>query len=151
MSSVFLTNNILISDDVYARITDVGLDLLTRRASFSAVDHLTVPAQWMFKSREELSPPETAISIEHTTAMDVYSFGCIIFSIYTESGPFSSQHYAHCGGLVEIMCHGHSRLRKPVTISEEMWSLIMWCWKLDPVERPAMKELVAELRQLVHM
>lgn len=139
-------NNILISDNSTACISDIGLHVLLH-STRSAEDHCFIPKSWMFKSPEALFP-STATRPAATRMMDVYSFACTIYTIYSGRPPFSSFGHDPGDGIEEIRRSGHSGLHRPRGMRNALWSTLKQCWNLDALQRPSMKEIVELLQHI---
>jgi hypothetical protein len=66
------------ADDGTVRVTDIAVNTLVRQATNK--HSLSVPSNWMYKSREELE------WVTCTTQTDVYSFATTIYSVRSLSG-----------------------------------------------------------------
>ena len=54
---------------------------MIRQKIFSMDGYLPIPAEWMYKAPEELLPRHDELIF--TSAMDTYSFSCVVYSVRT--------------------------------------------------------------------
>jgi len=133
-------DNVLITDDRRACVTDVGVYTSVVQATY--INYLPVPSRWPYKSPEELLH---GVRTFHT---DVYSFACTVYSIYAERSPFKQSANTYARGIQQIIERGHSGIlgnSKPVGMGDELWDLLGRCWVVNPAGRPTMMEVVEKL------
>jgi len=76
---------------------------------------------------------------------DVWSFGVLLWEVATLGGtPYAEEAARSVGTAV---CRG-LRLPAPPTASEELYTLALDCWQVDPDERPDFLRILAHLRQM---
>ncbi|RHZ73560.1 hypothetical protein Glove_230g184 [Diversispora epigaea] len=88
--------------------------------------------------------PETLNRGEYSQASDIYSFGMIMYEVFTSYPPYYN--IPHNENLVISICEG----QKPEIMCEIPQSvkyLIEKCWDTDPSNRPKAIELKSQLRQ----
>ncbi|RHZ89637.1 hypothetical protein Glove_13g108 [Diversispora epigaea] len=86
--------------------------------------------------------PETLSRGEYTRASDIYSFGMIMYEVFTSYPPYYN--LPHDEKLVISICGGH----KPEILSEIpqfLKNLMEKCWNTNPLNRPTAEELKSEL------
>jgi len=131
------------ADDGTVRVTDIAVNTLVRQATNK--HSLSIPSNWMYKSREEL---EWATC---TTQTDVYSFATTIYSVYTLKPPFPSNNHSYGRDLMQIINEGHDGIFgkcKPEEMSDGLWEMIRKCWEMDPSRRPSMSEVDGMLAKM---
>ncbi|KIM81282.1 hypothetical protein PILCRDRAFT_8950 [Piloderma croceum F 1598] len=135
--------NICITDDSTARVTDIAVDTFVRQTSHR--NNLCVPSNWMYKSSEELEWGY------RTTQTDVYSFAVTIYSVYTLKPLFPSKAHSYGKGLVQIINHDHDGIfgeLKPESMSDDLWEVVRMCWAVDSSQRPSMAEVDGMLARM---
>ncbi|XP_020619347.1 angiopoietin-1 receptor-like isoform X3 [Orbicella faveolata] len=98
-----------------------------------------LPVRWMaLESLEDYT---------YNTKTDVWSFGVLLWEI--ESG--GKMPYSGLGGMevVEFIKSG-KRLTKPERCPDEIYEIMMLCWRPDPSERLSFAELVTSLELELH-
>ncbi|RHZ83980.1 hypothetical protein Glove_86g132 [Diversispora epigaea] len=88
--------------------------------------------------------PETLIGGEYTQASDIYSFGMIMYEVFTSYPPYYN--IPHNKDLVISICEG----QKPeimCEIPQLLKDLMEKCWDTDPSNRPKAIELKSHLRK----
>ncbi|RHZ79728.1 hypothetical protein Glove_141g62 [Diversispora epigaea] len=87
--------------------------------------------------------PETLNRGEYTQASDIYSFGMIMYEVFTSYPPFYNM--PHDKNLVISICKG----QKPeimCEIPQLLKDLMEKCWDTDPSNRPKAIELKSQLK-----
>ncbi|KIM81537.1 hypothetical protein PILCRDRAFT_821318 [Piloderma croceum F 1598] len=135
--------NVLIADGGIPCLSDVGMNNRLLKVIYN--NGWPVPSGWVFKALEELFPQCDPAVFRNTKAMDVYSFACTIFTIFTSKLPFSPRPYGK--GMKEKMAGGRS-IEKPAEISSLVWSLLQRCLSYNPDHRPSMAEVELELMMM---
>ncbi|KAK7679435.1 hypothetical protein QCA50_017489 [Cerrena zonata] len=126
-------NNILVSDDGVARVTDVVLLSLREEWTGAFPQRKGGPERWM--------APELLQSSKPTFATDSFAFGFVTIELFTGEIPDPDLSDTE---VVDKIRHGIFPAR-PNTMSEEVWSLASRCWGHDPSTRPTMGDVVDTL------
>lgn len=95
--------------------------------------------------------PENYLRMEYGETSDTFSFGTVMYEVFSRhlvcleeadcANPMSTKDYARrvsVGYRPAISAHMHSAIR----------DVIEKCWRADPVHRPRMKEIVANLKEI---
>ena len=124
--------NILIAGDNTAKVSDFHL---ARDQMFDSHDEI-IPGKW--------TAPEV-IEGEFSTKSDVWSFGILLWEIYT----FGRVPYPKVP-LDETVNHVKRGGRPvcPENCPPKVYELMSDCWKMDPAERPNFKWLHSQLKSL---
>ncbi|KAJ7986486.1 hypothetical protein DPEC_G00340380 [Dallia pectoralis] len=132
--------NILLSENNVVKICDFGL----ARDVYKDPDYVRkgdarLPLKWM--------APETIFDRVYTTQSDVWSFGVLlweIFSLGASPYPGVSIDEAFCRRLKE-----GTRMRTPDYAPSEIYQTMLDCWLDKPTDRPTFTELVEHLGNLL--
>nr|KYP36094.1 Serine/threonine-protein kinase CTR1 [Cajanus cajan] len=119
------------------KVGDLGLSKVKCQTLISGGVRGTLP--WM--APELLNGSSSLVSEK----VDVFSFGIVMWELYTGEEPYADLHYgAIIGGIVS------NTLRPPVPEScDPEWRLLMErCWSSEPSERPTFTEIASELRSI---
>ncbi|XP_023679444.1 vascular endothelial growth factor receptor 2 isoform X2 [Paramormyrops kingsleyae] len=132
--------NILLSENNVVKICDFGL----ARDVYKDPDYVRkgdarLPLKWM--------APETIFDRVYTTQSDVWSFGVLlweIFSLGASPYPGVPIDEAFCQRLKD-----GTRMRTPEYASPEIYQIMLGCWLDQAKERPTFPELVQHLGDLL--
>ncbi|KAM3940808.1 vascular endothelial growth factor receptor 2 [Leptodactylus fuscus] len=128
--------NILLADNNVVKICDFGL----ARDVYKDPDYVRkgdarLPLKWM--------APETIFDRVYTTQSDVWSFGVLLWEIFSLGGsPYPGVQ------IDEDFCRrlkDGTRMRAPDYATVEIYQTMLDCWHGDPLQRPTFTELVEHL------
>ncbi|KDQ12098.1 hypothetical protein BOTBODRAFT_77498, partial [Botryobasidium botryosum FD-172 SS1] len=129
--------NVFVKDDGEACLGDFGLSRFIQKIStgltttvFSGTPRWMAPELY-FPSGDELAPV--------TKEGDIYAFGCLAVEILTDQWPWYGIQSDH-----EVMLRVYEGQMSPrpegelaaCELSDELWTLIKFCWQYDPSRRP---------------
>ncbi|XP_033869576.3 vascular endothelial growth factor receptor 2-like isoform X2 [Acipenser ruthenus] len=132
--------NILLSENNVVKICDFGL----ARDVYKDPDYVRkgdarLPLKWM--------APETIFDRVYTTQSDVWSFGVLLWEIFSlGASPYPGV------GIDEAFCRRlkeGTRMRAPEFATPEIYQTMLDCWLGDPKDRPTFTELVEHLGNLL--
>jgi tRNA A-37 threonylcarbamoyl transferase component Bud32 len=129
--------NILIAKGWMPKITDFGM---SRTLANAAEQGHTASMIGPIKSMS----PESLKDRIYSSKTDIYSFGILIYEVFAEKEPFA--HLDLIGAATAIREH-HKTPHLPRETPEAIRELAKDCWKLQPNERPDMREVAERLAQ----
>ena len=97
------------------------------------------------KGTPEYMAPEILMREESTKAMDVYSFGMVVYEIVTLKKPFEDMHNPNVIQVLQRVTQGNMPAFDEST-PESYRNLIQRCWAEKPENRPTFDEIVRMLR-----
>ncbi|XP_071959024.1 uncharacterized protein [Antedon mediterranea] len=90
--------------------------------------------------------PEAVLDNAYSTSSDVWSFGVTMWEIITLGGhPYPG---ISTGDLIVKIKEGY-RMPKPDHCEQSIYELMIWCWSLDPEDRPSFDQLSGQLDTLL--
>ncbi|GAB1288971.1 Tyrosine-protein kinase [Apodemus speciosus] len=134
--------NILVSDTLSCKIADFGLARLIEDNEYTAREGAKFPIKW--------TAPEAINYGTFTIKSDVWSFGILLTEIVTHGRiPYPAACAYIPGDQTQVLCmqgmtnpeviqnleRGY-RMVRPDNCPEELYHLMMLCWKERPEERP---------------
>uniref|UniRef100_A0A7N8YF57 Fibroblast growth factor receptor n=1 Tax=Mastacembelus armatus TaxID=205130 RepID=A0A7N8YF57_9TELE len=97
-----------------------------------------LPVKWM--------APEALFDRVYTHQSDVWSFGVLMWEIFTLGGsPYPGIPVEE---LFKLLKEGH-RMDKPSNCTHELYMMMRECWHAVPTQRPTFKQLVEELDRML--
>ncbi|XP_053726409.1 tyrosine-protein kinase JAK2 [Synchiropus splendidus] len=150
------TRNILVESEHRVKIGDFGLTkVLPQDKEYYMVNEPgESPIFWY--------APESLTDSKFSVASDVWSFGVVLYELYTYSDKNCSpptifmsmmgndkQGLMIVYHLVQLLKSG-SRLPKPLKCPTQIHDVMEECWDNDPVQRPSFKELTLRIDLLRH-
>ncbi|XP_022239773.1 proto-oncogene tyrosine-protein kinase receptor Ret-like [Limulus polyphemus] len=133
------TRNVLLASGKVVKISDFGLS----RDVYEGETYLKrskgrVPVKWMaIESLEDNL---------YTFKSDVWSFGVVLWEIATLGAtPYPGVTPER---LFQLLKAGY-RMEKPNACSDELYSVMLMCWRENPHDRPSFKVLVTKLDQML--
>jgi len=129
--------NVLVGDEEVCKITDFGMARDVHEEDIYVRTHEgRLPIKW--------TAPEALFgSGAYTTASDVWSFGVVMYEIFSVGGdPFPGVYMREIPALLK---EGY-RMACPKFVSPKLYNIMMQCWKNNPSERPSFEVL----RSLLH-
>ncbi|XP_044755246.1 mast/stem cell growth factor receptor Kit-like [Coccinella septempunctata] len=125
--------NVLISEDKILKISDFGM---SRNGDYvNKNTNKQQPVRWM--------APESIEKFTCTSRSDVWSFGVVLWEIGT-LGAFPYDSISNdC--ILEYLLYSLKkgiRLMRPEISTDELYSLMLKCWSMDPQNRPSFQEIV---------
>ncbi|XP_059326046.1 tyrosine-protein kinase Tec isoform X2 [Ammospiza nelsoni] len=123
--------NCLVSDSGVVKVSDFGMTRYVLDDQYTSSSGAKFPVKWC--------PPEVFNYSRFSSKSDVWSFGVLMWEVYTEGKmPFEkSSNYE----VVTMVSQGH-RLYRPKLACKQMYEMMMMCWQEKPEERPTFEELL---------
>ena len=131
------TRNCLVSRNLHVKISDFGLSQDVYLTDyFKMGDSEILPIRWM--------PPEAILYAKFTTQSDVWSFGVVLWEIFS----YGIQPYFSLSNeeVVQHVRDGNI-MNSPEGCPKEIYDVMVDCWVMEPSERPNAGELCAGLQR----
>lgn len=136
------TRNILVGEHLTVKISDFGLSRDIYSSDYYRVQSKSLlPVRWM--------PAESCLYGKFTTESDVWSFGVVLWEIFS----FGQQPYSGYSNTEVIeMVRSRQLLPCPANCPNHIYAMMLECWQEMPNQRPAFHDLHSRLRswQAVH-
>ncbi|KAK6328899.1 hypothetical protein J4Q44_G00008770 [Coregonus suidteri] len=131
--------NVLVAEGRKMKISDFGLSRdVYEEDSYVKRSKGRIPVKWM--------AIESLFDHIYTTQSDVWSFGVLLWEIVTLGGnPYPGIAPER---LFNLLKTGY-RMEKPENCTEEMYNLMLRCWKQESDKRPIFAEISKELEKMM--
>ncbi|KAM8939959.1 fibroblast growth factor receptor 3 isoform 6-T6 [Pelodytes ibericus] len=131
--------NVLVTDDNVMKIADFGLARDIHNIDYyKKTTNGRLPVKWM--------APEALFDRVYTHQSDVWSFGVLLWEIFTLGGsPYPGIPVEE---LFKLLKEGH-RMDKPANCTHELYMIMRECWHAVPSQRPTFKQLVEDLDRVL--
>ncbi|XP_013878896.1 high affinity nerve growth factor receptor isoform X2 [Austrofundulus limnaeus] len=133
------TRNCLVGEGLVVKIGDFGMSRDIYSTDYYRVGGRTMlPIRWM--------PPESIMYRKFTTESDIWSFGVVLWEIFT----YGKQPWYQLSNSEAIECITQGReLERPRTCPKEVYQLMQGCWQREPQQRMVIKDIHSRLLELV--
>ncbi|XP_070549780.1 fibroblast growth factor receptor 2-like [Ptychodera flava] len=132
--------NVLLGEYDTCKISDFGLAKdVKENYTYQRMSDGPLPLRWM--------AVESLRDSVHTTKSDVWSFGVLLWEIVTLG---ASPYPALTGKEVKRDVCGGLRLVKPRHCDDELFDVMMKCWKESPTDRPSFSSLCKIIGEMKH-
>ena len=130
--------NILLTANGTLKVADFGLARETYHSVYTKTTKGKIPFKWM--------APESIFDKVYTTRSDVWSFGVLLWEIFTlGQSPYP-------GKTVDEMMkdlQAQKLMERPATCPVNVFDIILHCWRFDPNDRPNFNMLVHMLESVI--
>nr|XP_056709548.1 high affinity nerve growth factor receptor [Euleptes europaea] len=132
------TRNCLVGLGLVVKIGDFGMSRDIYSTDYYRVGGRTMlPIRWM--------PPESILYRKFTTESDIWSFGVVLWEIFT----YGKQPWYQLSNTEAIECITQGReLERPRTCPSEVYDIMQSCWQREPQQRQTMKNIHSRLQAL---
>ncbi|XP_037547668.1 fibroblast growth factor receptor 1-A-like [Nematolebias whitei] len=133
--------NVLVTEDNVMKIADFGLARDIHHIDYyKKTTNGRLPVKWM--------APEALFDRIYTHQSDVWSFGVLLWEIFTLGGsPYPGVPVEE---LFKLLKEGH-RMEKPSACTQEMYLMMRDCWNAVPSHRPTFQQLVEDLDRILSL
>uniref|UniRef100_A0A663DJW8 Fibroblast growth factor receptor n=1 Tax=Aquila chrysaetos chrysaetos TaxID=223781 RepID=A0A663DJW8_AQUCH len=131
--------NVLVTEDNVMKIADFGLARDVHNIDYyKKTTNGRLPVKWM--------APEALFDRVYTHQSDVWSFGVLLWEIFTLGGsPYPGIPVEE---LFKLLKEGH-RMDKPANCTHDLYMIMRECWHAVPSQRPTFKQLVEDLDRVL--
>ncbi|CAH3157690.1 unnamed protein product [Pocillopora meandrina] len=130
--------NVLVGQKETCKVTDFGMARDVQQENiYERKTKGRLPVKW--------TAYEALMYGKYTTKSDVWSYGVLLYEIFTIGG----SPYPRMDGrkIANLLQEGY-RMPKPQHVDEELYQIMMKCWKNDPDARPTFTELKNQLKDM---
>ncbi|XP_053405118.1 BDNF/NT-3 growth factors receptor-like [Mercenaria mercenaria] len=132
------TRNCLVGESLIVKIGDFGMSRDIYSTDYYKVGgSVMLPVRWL--------PPESLLYRTFTIESDIWSFGVVLWEIFS----YGKQPWFHLSNheVIQYIIDGHL-LDCPPKCPEEVGKIMMSCWKREPQERMSMSVIQKHLQRL---
>ncbi|KAL6101359.1 fgfr2 [Pungitius sinensis] len=133
--------NVLVTESNFMKIADFGLARDVHNIDYyKKTTNGRLPVKWM--------APEALFDRVYTHQSDVWSFGVLMWEIFTLGGsPYPGIPVEE---LFKLLKEGH-RMDKPGNCTNELYMMMKDCWHAISSHRPTFKQLVEDLDRILSL
>eukprot|EP00771_Trimastix_marina_P001597 gnl/Trimastix_PCT/2679.p1 GENE.gnl/Trimastix_PCT/2679~~gnl/Trimastix_PCT/2679.p1 ORF type:complete len:895 (+),score=154.66 gnl/Trimastix_PCT/2679:447-3131(+) len=143
------SGNLLVTRDGHIKVTDFGSARFIRELVNASIS-------MTFCGTPAWTAPEVLMGKRYTAAVDVYSFGIVLWELLTRQLPYADQQ-AEMGPMTVCIQVCHAGLRPPIPEictrgdpNLQLWADLMTkCWDAEPSRRPTFKVIVQTLQRMI--
>lgn len=92
--------------------------------------------------------PEVLNNEKYSEKADIYSFGMVLWEIFTGNRPYEDEQYRSLNHFQLVQCILNNERPSLDGIESTISQIICECWNINPVIRPSMNEIVVRLKRL---
>uniref|UniRef100_A0AAQ6IEW5 Tyrosine-protein kinase n=1 Tax=Anabas testudineus TaxID=64144 RepID=A0AAQ6IEW5_ANATE len=122
--------NCLVNEALVVKVSDFGMARYVLDNQYTSSSGAKFPVKW--------SPPEVFNFSRYSSKSDVWSFGVLMWEVFTEGRMPFEPHQNH--EVVTLVTQGH-RLYRPKMATAEIYEIMQLCWHERPEERPSFSQL----------
>ncbi|XP_061565492.1 tyrosine-protein kinase TXK isoform X1 [Cololabis saira] len=129
--------NCLVNEHNVVKVSDFGMTRYVLDNQYTSSSGAKFPVKW--------SPPEVLHYSKYTSKADVWSFGVLMWEIFSEGRtPFENR------SNLEVVndITGGIRLYRPHRASQQLYAIMYRCWHETAQGRPPFSELLEEIRKV---
>lgn len=104
------------------------------------VQRKALPVRWL--------PPECLLSLEYSTASDIWSYGVTLWELMSYGRQIPFQSYGNAQAVDQIVAG--RLLDRPTYCEPSFYALILECWREVPAQRSGFAELAQKLAQFIN-
>ncbi|KAK6493592.1 tyrosine-protein kinase Tec-like isoform X1 [Huso huso] len=122
--------NCLVNDSQVVKVSDFGMTRYVLDDQYTSSSGVKFPVKW--------SPPEVLNFCKYSSKSDVWSFGVVMWEVFTEGKmPFENSPNHE---VVAMVSQGH-RLYRPKQAPPNVYEIMKMCWHEKAEERPCFYEI----------
>ncbi|KAL4618175.1 tyrosine-protein kinase Tec [Arapaima gigas] len=122
--------NCLVNESLVVKVSDFGMARYVLDDQYTSSSGAKFPVKW--------SPPEVFNYCKYSSKSDVWSFGVLMWEVFTEGKMPFEQNQNH--EVVMMVTQGH-RLYRPKKATQNIYNIMQLCWHEKPKERPSFAQL----------
>ncbi|GLD68101.1 tyrosine-protein kinase Tec isoform X2 [Lates japonicus] len=122
--------NCLVNEALVVKVSDFGMARYVLDNQYTSSSGAKFPVKW--------SPPEVFNFCKYSSMSDVWSYGVLMWEVFTEGRMPFEQHQNH--EVVTLVTQGH-RLYRPKMATPAIYDIMQLCWHERPEERPSFSQL----------
>uniref|UniRef100_A0A8C9W724 Tyrosine-protein kinase n=1 Tax=Scleropages formosus TaxID=113540 RepID=A0A8C9W724_SCLFO len=127
-----------ICQDVSEGMDDVYICSYVLDDQYTSSSGTKFPVKW--------SPPEVFNFCKYSSKSDVWSFGVLMWEVFTEGKMPFEQNQNH--EVVMMIMQGH-RLYRPKKATHNIYNIMQLCWHEKPKERPSFAQITTMIKDAV--
>ncbi|XP_043954631.1 tyrosine-protein kinase Tec isoform X1 [Gambusia affinis] len=130
--------NCLMNEAMVVKVSDFGMARYVLDNQYTSTKGAKFPVKW--------SPPEVFNYCKFSSKSDVWSYGVLMWEVFTEGQMPFDQSLNH--QVVAMVTNGH-RLFRPKMATAALYDIMQLCWNNRPEDRPSFSQLCLKLSDVL--
>ncbi|KAJ8383036.1 hypothetical protein SKAU_G00038140 [Synaphobranchus kaupii] len=127
--------NCLVNDSLVVKVSDFGMARYILDDQYTSSFGVKFPVKW--------SPPEVFNFSKYSSKSDIWSFGVLMWEVFTEGRMPYEQNANH--EVVMMVSQGH-RLYRPKKATPNIYDIMQSCWREKPEDRSTFSQICVMIR-----
>eukprot|EP00045_Choanoeca_perplexa_P018303 m.286233 g.286233 ORF g.286233 m.286233 type:complete len:1184 (+) comp17778_c0_seq16:3812-7363(+) len=142
----FKTANLLVTERWVTKVADLAtLRMLNQGQAEPVVELPDSKTMTTLIGTIPYMAPEVVNSSNYTTAVDVFSYGVVLWELYSEGLEPYHEFKGHALSLIREVSEGRRPVPHPKSMPDSLTQIMVRCWAAEPERRPSFHDIVTVL------
>lgn len=123
------------------QLCDFGFASMLAHNELSMVQSSSVKGSWRWMSPELVADENASYSAES----DMWAYGCVLLEVLSGLLPYHDKRNDQA--VIMAVAQGrHPARPHNVAVAEDLWQIMLDCWRVDPHERPSVDTVLERVQ-----